>query len=303
MPLCLFVIVGVTLCLSVCSYLYPHLSLCLSLADTLTTTKTRTLTHAHTPFSRVSLNLPTAERVSDSTICTVCKRLTGILTRYVTTQGGRDGVEQGRRANDEHRQGEKEREHRGTYWLKAGLHAQCVRDGGNESRQDGALAQMKTVPGYEFAGSYICACVIVCESVCACVYMWALRYVPLYVRAGRVNEFEGNTLQVIIHLWVPKQWIWVLLHKNVMSDCMTLGGEDLNRQFGVFICLWGLYARVVGRLSLRNFIWWGRKRKFPTELGLVQCGCGLYGCSSVYKNVSVYKTKRISVFWFNEDDL
>lgn len=80
-----------------------------------------------------------------------------------------------------------------------------MRDGGNESRQDGALAQMKTVPGYEFVDGYICACVNVCERVR--VYMCvSFQVCALVCRSGeRVNEFVGNMLQVIIHLWVPKQ--------------------------------------------------------------------------------------------------
>lgn len=66
------------------------------------------------------------------------------------------------------------------------------------------------------------------------VHMWASRCVPVYVRGVRADEFVSNMLQVINHVSVAKQWIWVLLYKNIVSDSMTLGIEDLNGQFGVF---------------------------------------------------------------------
>lgn len=46
-----------------------------------------------------------------------------------------------------------------------------MRNRGRESRQDGVLAQMKTVPGYVFVDGYICGCVTVCVCVCTCACM------------------------------------------------------------------------------------------------------------------------------------
>ncbi len=70
---------------------------------------------------------------------------------------------------------ERERERESTEGYidsESGLHApQCVRDRGRESRQDGVLAQMKTVPGYVFVDGYICVSVCAHVAACACLCM------------------------------------------------------------------------------------------------------------------------------------
>lgn len=116
MRLCVFVFAPTALCLSVCLFVSPSvpmycsscLSVTLSPSLSLSVKTPQTLLPPKPAF--LPGFLPTAEKVSDSTICTVWKRLMWILSTYVTSKGeGREGGES--RANDEQRQGEsRERE-------------------------------------------------------------------------------------------------------------------------------------------------------------------------------------------------
>lgn len=120
MRLCVFVFAPTALCLSVCLFVSPSvpmycsscLSVTLSPSLSLSVKTPQTLLPPKPAF--LPGFLPTAEKVSDSTICTVWKRLLWILSTYVTSKGeGREGGE--RRANDEQRQGEsREREREST---------------------------------------------------------------------------------------------------------------------------------------------------------------------------------------------
>lgn len=68
-----------------------------------------------------------------------------------------------------------------------------MRDRGCESRQDGVLAQMKTVPGYVFfEGGYNCECVYECLEVCVCVSTCARMCASQYVEGRERMSLQAT---------------------------------------------------------------------------------------------------------------
>lgn len=123
--LCVLVFAPTALCLSVCLCVSPSVPMSCSSCLSVTLSPSLSLS-VKTPQTLLLPKpaflpgfLPTAEKVSDSTICTVWKRLMWILSTYVTSKGeGREGGE--RRGEqtmnrDKEKAGERESEYRRIY--------------------------------------------------------------------------------------------------------------------------------------------------------------------------------------------
>lgn len=174
-------------------------------------------------------------------MCTVWKQLTGILTRYVTTKGkGKGGTEErgGEQMNRERQRG-REREYRGIYWLKAGLHApQCVRNR--------TWTQARWSAGTDEDCPSVCVCSYICACVCAracvkvCVHMCSHVRLSVCKRGESGRVCKQHAASDHSYVGIPKQWIWVLLHKSSVRDWMSVGIDDGTKH------VWGLNAHVCG---------------------------------------------------------
>lgn len=92
------------------------------------------------------------------------------------------------------------------------LHAsQCVRNRGCERRQDGALAQMKTVRGYVFLAIFVHVCMKVCAHVLKCTFLCML-----WGESNGVCNMQQHAAGD--RSYGGKKGIWVLLYKSNMTD-------------------------------------------------------------------------------------
>ena len=180
--MCLFLLVSVCL-MSVRLLICLSVSLCPSVCDFLSH-PAHTHTHTHTLTPPFSLNPSPVLRKWVTALYMHSLQATDwdfnqIRHKWRGRGRGRDGGEERRnqqrqreREREREREWERERESTEGYIdSKLVCVLLSVWETGRESRQDGVLAQMKTVPGYVFVAILVhvlvCACVRTCACMCA----------------------------------------------------------------------------------------------------------------------------------------